>query len=263
MMFSIVIPVYNAESTIEKTIESVVGQKLIDFEYEIIIVDDASTDQSLNVISKFKQHSNLKIIELTRNSGVSIARNVGVRSSIGKFVLFLDSDDRFHQFKLSTLYNLLKTQPDIDFLYHDYALNISELKVAYENNEVRLCWRYFKYFNSIRNSICTPCVMVRRNKLQDFDEKLKRMEDLELWTSLFFSGVKAYHLNSKLTLLGHELNKGSGLSSDNRKMRTSEKEMYDILKGKFEKFSSFYCIAILFHQLKRFKDFMKNRGTHV
>ena len=94
-MVSIVIPLYNAEDYIKMTLLSLRNQTMQDF--EIVIVNDCSTDDSLNVIKKFKKEQSIgdkiKIIDLERNGGISNTRNIGLRFSTGKYITFLDNDD--------------------------------------------------------------------------------------------------------------------------------------------------------------------------
>lgn len=87
---SVIIPVYNAEKTIAKCIDSVLLQK--ELSLEIIIINDGSTDDTSKVLSKYKHHTNIKIID-QNNSGVSSARNHGLSVASGKYILFVDSDD--------------------------------------------------------------------------------------------------------------------------------------------------------------------------
>lgn len=91
MDLSIIIPMYNAENTIEKTLDSLLSQKVKDI--EIIIVDDGSKDNSLNIVKSYKDKDDRVIIIQQENKGVSAARNKGVCNSRGKYITFVDSDD--------------------------------------------------------------------------------------------------------------------------------------------------------------------------
>ena len=106
-MVSVVIPLYNAEDYIRVTLLSLRNQTMQDF--EIVIVDDCSTDNSLEVVKKFKEEQELgekiRIIELERNGGISNTRNVGLRFSTGKYVTFLDNDDLLIPNALETFVN--------------------------------------------------------------------------------------------------------------------------------------------------------------
>lgn len=92
MIFSIIITCYNREKLISRCIRSALHQKNINrFDYEIIVIDDFSSDQSLNKIQEFD--SLIKIIKNKKNYGLAFSRNEGIKKSKGKFVVMLDSDD--------------------------------------------------------------------------------------------------------------------------------------------------------------------------
>lgn len=91
MLVSIIIPLFNKESSIKDTIISVLNQSHENI--EIIIINDGSTDNSLGIVSKFKDFR-IKVFNQT-NQGVSSARNLGIKHSNGEFISFLDADDYF------------------------------------------------------------------------------------------------------------------------------------------------------------------------
>lgn len=88
---SIIIPAYNCESSVERCIKSVLLQK-IKYTYEIIVINDGSTDKTQDVLNKFENIENIHIIE-QKNKGFSGARNTGVDFATGRYLMFLDSDD--------------------------------------------------------------------------------------------------------------------------------------------------------------------------
>lgn len=101
---SVIVPVFNAEEYIGKTIDSIINQ---DFDsYEIIVVDDGSTDGSLEIIKKTLENSQIpnRIIH-QKNSGVSVARNNAIDVSKGEYIVFVDADDYITSNHISTLYN--------------------------------------------------------------------------------------------------------------------------------------------------------------
>ncbi len=89
---SVIIPMYNAEKFIENTINSVTSQQEHGLTYEIIVVDDKSTDSSLKIVENIKNEK-VRIVELESNGGLSNARNSGMKVARGKWIQFLDSDD--------------------------------------------------------------------------------------------------------------------------------------------------------------------------
>lgn len=108
-MFSIIIPVYNGEKFIEKAIESVFNQTMSD--WELIIVNDGSSDNTLSVLEKYKDNEKIQIIS-QENSGVSVARNTGVKNSKGDYIAFLDADDVWHKNHLDVMKTLAEKYPD-------------------------------------------------------------------------------------------------------------------------------------------------------
>lgn len=90
-MISIIMPVYNMQRLLDKSIESVIAQNYTD--WELIIVDDGSTDNSYNIAKKFSENDKRIKVYKQINSGVSVARNLGLRMAMGEWCLFLDSDD--------------------------------------------------------------------------------------------------------------------------------------------------------------------------
>ena len=113
---SIIIPVYNAQKTIERTLKSILEQMNNDI--ELIIVDDGSTDQSANLIKKLIQDkSNIKLYK-TKNRGVSQARNYGLSYSNAEWITFLDSDDYYEPNALNTILNNLNQ--NIDLVIFEY-----------------------------------------------------------------------------------------------------------------------------------------------
>ena len=91
--FSIILPVYNAESTIFRSITSVLNQNYNNF--ELIIINDASTDKTSKICKKFKNNKNIKFLNNRKNLGVSKSRNKAIKYATGKYIIFLDSDDYF------------------------------------------------------------------------------------------------------------------------------------------------------------------------
>lgn len=120
---SIIVPVYNVEKYIRPCFESIFKQGLNDDEYEIIIVNDGSTDRSMDmIVDIIKQHSNITIISQD-NQGLSVARNNGIRIAKGEYILMPDSDDMLIENSLPPLLAIaLKTKVDLvvaDFIKID------------------------------------------------------------------------------------------------------------------------------------------------
>ena len=119
-LVSVVTPVYNAEKFIAHTIQSVLSQTY--FNWELILVDDGSTDQSLDIISDFqKAHSNILLFKNPENSGAAITRNRGMAEAKGKYIAFLDADDYWFTNKLEIQIGLMETR-QLDVCFSSYNL---------------------------------------------------------------------------------------------------------------------------------------------
>jgi teichuronic acid biosynthesis glycosyltransferase TuaG len=104
---SILIPTYNCENFIGKTLQSVKNQSYI--YWEIILVDDASTDNTVSIIKEFAQGDNrIKLTELVKNSGNGFARNIALQNATGRYIAFLDADDLWFPLKLEKQLRFLK-----------------------------------------------------------------------------------------------------------------------------------------------------------
>lgn len=111
-MFSVIIPVYNGEKFIDKAIESVFSQTVSD--WELIIVNDGSKDNTLSVLEKYRDNKKIRIISKI-NEGVSVARNTGVAESNGAYITFLDADDVWHKDHLEVMSHLIDKYPNAGF----------------------------------------------------------------------------------------------------------------------------------------------------
>jgi glycosyltransferase involved in cell wall biosynthesis len=116
--FSIILPIYNVEAYLDRCIKSIVGQEFKD--YEIILVDDGSTDSCPQLCDEYQGVEKFKVVHKV-NGGLSSARNAGLEVAEGKYVFFLDSDDYITDTSLQTLYDNLKDNP-VDVIKFNYAM---------------------------------------------------------------------------------------------------------------------------------------------
>jgi glycosyltransferase involved in cell wall biosynthesis len=103
-MFSIVIPLYNKEKYIKRAITSVLDQTIQDF--EIIVVNDGSTDNSTNIVKSITDNR-IKLIN-QENQGVSVARNTGIENTKNEYIAFLDADDKWEPYFLEEIRKLIE-----------------------------------------------------------------------------------------------------------------------------------------------------------
>ena len=112
-LISIIIPVFNIAGYLENCIKSVINQTYRNL--EIILVDDCSTDESLNICQKYeKQDKRIRVIKKTKNEGAGLTRNAGLDAAMGQFIMFIDGDDFITQNLVEEIYTmLLKSNGDI------------------------------------------------------------------------------------------------------------------------------------------------------
>lgn len=133
---SVIIPVYNAEKFLKKAFDSVMHQAYVD---EIIIVDDNSTDQSLEIAEGFKKYSPIEVvvvpIKTARNVGAGKARNIGISKAKNDFLAFLDVDDYYYSNRFEEAVSIFSKNATIDAVYE-------AVENVFSNNEARI--KYIK-----------------------------------------------------------------------------------------------------------------------
>lgn len=189
---SVILPCYNAESTIIDALDSLLKQTYNDF--EVIIIDDGSTDKTNYIISDYisKTASNVKFrLFRQENKGVSSARNFGISKSVGEYITFLDSDDMYHSDFLTKMVNNMENS-DFDTLYCCYSRKKNDIfnSSEYEKETV-----YLNNYNLLDNFMYRigPCgffnfiykkEIIERNNIF-FNENLRYAEDIEfIWKYL-------------------------------------------------------------------------------
>ena len=138
-LISVIMPVYNVEKYITKAIQSVLNQTYKNF--ELILIDDGSTDKSRSICNDFKQKDNRINVVHQNNQGVSSARNKGIQIAKGDYIVFVDADDEISNNALETMYiEIVKTKVDIVITNYTRVsiegkkiLNPYNGKIKYEN----------------------------------------------------------------------------------------------------------------------------------
>lgn len=194
-MISIVIPLYNKEKVIKKTLDTVLAQSFSD--YEIIIVDDGSTDKSVSVVEEWMQYNKyipLKIRMIHQeNSGVSVARNTGIKYSIGDYVAFLDADDEWHEDFLRDINDLICKYSNCDVFASAYAykqngeiinIDFSRLGIVGDTGIVK---EYFRKAAKMQPPLWTSAIVVSKKALlrvEGFPIGVTIGQDLLTWAKL-------------------------------------------------------------------------------
>jgi len=185
--FSVVIPLFNKENYIFETVQNVLNQSFTDF--ELIIIDDGSTDNSFNILKKITD-PRLKIFK-QKNQGVSTARNIGIEYANGKYIALLDADDIWKYNHLTALYNAINTIPVNGIYCTGYEVQLAKngtIRPATYNNytptNIEIVPNYFEA--SIINSVIWPSASAFSKELfmdiGRFNVNLKASEDLDFFT---------------------------------------------------------------------------------
>ena len=189
-MFSIVIPLYNKELSIGNTLLSVLDQTIQEF--EIIIVNDGSTDKSIEKVDKFKD-PRIRLIN-QNNSGVSSSRNRGIKEARYDWVAFLDADDLWMRNHLLEIRKMMHRFPDEEIYATSFKYsNGNPVNVIEHTLHIDKIDNYFKNPNHL---IWTSIVVINKScfdKVGMFNEKLVRGEDKDLWARLgkYYSIIKS------------------------------------------------------------------------
>lgn len=134
--FSVIIPLYNKENFVLNTIKSVWNQTFSD--YEIIIIEDCSTDKSLDIVSKI-ENDTIRIIRHEKNKGLSASRNTGIKNANANYLAFLDADDLWKENYLQELFHLITEFPEAKLFATNYEEFYSDNKILVpENNSKNL-----------------------------------------------------------------------------------------------------------------------------
>jgi NDP-sugar pyrophosphorylase family protein len=223
---SVVVPCFRCAETIARAIRSVHGQT--QRPQEVIVVDDASDDETPQELARLEQEFGgdwLRLIRLPRNQGPSTARNDGWDAARGDFIAFLDADDTWHPRKIEYQYRLMRADPGIALSAHRHSFRelppvASTQARATEVTAAALRWR---------NRFVTPSVMVKRDLPFRFREGQRHMEDHLLWMQIAFAGYRIVILERALAALHKKSFGEAGLSSQLLEMERSELANYRLL----------------------------------
>lgn len=203
-MISIIIPLFNKSNYVIKCLNSVLNQTFKDF--EIIIINDGSTDNSLEVIEKYNfKDIDYKIISQI-NSGVSTTRNNGVKSAKYDYITFLDADDWWEPNFLEQMVKLIEGFPDAGLFACSYFKIINKIKIpAIINLDSKFIHGYIDYMNLYSKGIWMPvwtgATIVKKevlDNLKGFKPNLKMGEDFDLWLRIN-QNYKIAYLNVPLS----------------------------------------------------------------
>ena len=133
-MINVIIPAYNCRTTLGRTLSSLVAQT--DPNFEVIIVDDCSTEDLKSIVDDYTNKLNIIYIRNEQNLGCGMSRQVGIDNATQKFITFLDSDDMFMPYTVETFNSIIEANPDTEYL-HSYFYE----QIVIDNNPAIYLWK--------------------------------------------------------------------------------------------------------------------------
>ena len=186
-LVSVIVPVFNASRTVKLAIDSILNQTYKNL--EVIIIDDCSTDNSIDNLRKFyASDGRVHIIKLSRNQGVANARNVGIKLSKGRYIAFCDSDDLWYAEKLEKQLTLMVNEKAY-IVYSSYDIIDAEGKKIGQRliSKTKLAYEDMLYYNHVGNLTA----ILDSFHLGKPEQKNFRHEDYVMWLELMRSGCIA------------------------------------------------------------------------
>lgn len=211
---SIIIPTLNSSSTISKCIRSVLNQTYKNF--EIIILDSYSKDNTLNKIENFKSNK-IKIFSISSKKKLSDIRYFGILKSKGEFICFLDSDDYWHKSKLEKQYNIIKKKNLIICSTNFSLMKKNKIKSFFYKKIIK--FKDLLYSRPIANS----SIMIKKNLIKEISKKYRLTIYAEdyLWWLKISEQHDIYNIQKNLTFLN--------ISKDSRTANALFKNFYSLI----------------------------------
>lgn len=260
---SIIVPVYNSEKFLAKCIESLINQKFTDI--EIILINDGSKDTSQDICMFYaKKDSRIKVIN-QQNSGVSSARNNGINQSVGKYIMFCDSDDIVSPYWCTIMHNAILRNP--------YSLNVSKVTFNISNlfdknyfaNENYAIIDYFLLYKSGLSGY-TPNkiydLSIIKNNHIFFDKSYSIGEDVKFnieyygqCKNIVLIDAELYYYNTVEDSLTHKYKQNA--------FEVHLMPFYIRIKNIENKYISEYCDIWLYQFIKLFDNIFDIRNIHM
>ena len=237
---SIITPLYNLAEFVADTLNSVLAQTWTD--WEMIIVDDVSSDNSVELIQLFvEQDSRIKLIQLETNSGAGVARNTAIAAAKGRYIAFLDSDDQWKPNKLERQIKFMLDN-NYSFTYTDYDVIDEEGRFKGRVSAKP----YVSYFDMLKNNYmgCLTVVYDTKHLGKMYMPILRKRQDWALWLSILKKIPKAYSLSEALSIYR---DRSKSISSNKIEMVKYTWQLYRSVEKFSLVISSFLLIRYLFY----------------
>lgn len=223
--FSVIIPLYNKALVVTETLQSVINQTFTD--YEIIIVNDGSTDNSLEVVSSFLKTKNsidYSIIS-QNNKGLSATRNTAIKNARGTVISLLDADDIWEPNYLEEVFQLQKKHPELLFYATDYLELYSNSKISEPKKNLDKTLKqqqfivddFFKV-NLHQNILCPSSFSFKKEVFKDFkfNESITFTEDVDFYIRVFLKHQLAYNYKPLVKVRLDQANQMTALGLKNK-----------------------------------------------
>lgn len=199
-MISIVIPLYNKEQSIAKTLDSVLSQSYTD--YECLVVNDGSTDRSQEIVEQWictKQDNHFRLIN-KENGGVCSARNRGIQEAKGEYIALLDGDDLWDKDFLKEIVHMQHDFPEAGMWGINFAEMYNGKLVRHLDTGLADGYRGYveNYFGFVHQSdlFCSSSVVIRKevfDRVGNFDERIRYAEDSDMWFRIIVNYSVAFY----------------------------------------------------------------------
>jgi glycosyltransferase involved in cell wall biosynthesis len=249
---SIIMATYNSEKFIKKTLGSFQKDNFGDF--EIIVVNDASTDNTKKIVEEIsKKDGRIRLINLEKNLGSANARNTGIKLATGEYVGYFDSDDIHLPGRFEKQIGFLEENPDVGFVYSDQITQWPDgkrekvLALEFKEDPYDILKRAsnLENFDHIKGpaKLLDPkkwipgATVLWRRKLNErfvFDEKIKRFEDCDFWLTLIGHKVKCARVPcDSFIYIQHPQQKSRDENNERTRAEYNKKIIEKLVGGKY------------------------------
>lgn len=179
VLVSVIIPLYNRENTIQRAVDSVLNQTYSNI--EVLVVDDGSTDNSVEMLKKYHNDNRVKIFCQESNQGANAARNRGIREAKGEYIAFHDSDDAWVPDKLEKQLKCMETE-NYDVCFSSFKRFFTNSSQIVPDISEQLSSTVVRERLKAGNVVGTPTLVIHRDVVKTvgmFDEEMPRLQDYE------------------------------------------------------------------------------------
>lgn len=257
---------YNHEKFVQEAVQSVLNQSFQD--YELIIIDDASNDNTVNIIKNFND-TRILLTVLEQNQGQFVATNIGLEKAQGEYIGILNSDDAFHPEKLHKQIVFLENNPNVDAVFshaeminessHPFT-NISDQYSSIFNQPNRSRHEWLNYFFFYGNCLCHPSVLIRSKRHKElgyYDSRFANCADLQFWIR-FTAKYNIHIIQEKLTkfrILENACNMSGNSPTSQKRMR------WEDYQAKLQFFNNLISEEDFLIAFPKAKKFINNEHT--